>query len=81
MYGKCEMSEYISRVEKFLERAEGFCKFFDYIMDLHQFLLGASLLYLKYLKHSYFGLQRVPTLPGFWDLKKPRYVKFVLVGL
>ena len=49
MYCKCEMSEYISRVEKFLERAEGFCKFFDYIMDLHQFLLGFFLYKRDYI--------------------------------
>ena len=24
-------------------------------------------------------VQRVPALRGFWDLKKPRYVKFALV--
>ena len=27
------------------------------------------------------NLQRVPTLPGFWDLKKTCYAKFALVGL
>ena len=27
------------------------------------------------------NVQRVPTLRGFWDLKKPRCAKFALVGL
>ena len=45
---------------------------FSYILFLHCFIDSE----IRRVK-----IQRVPALRGFWNLKKPRYAKFALVGL